>query len=149
MVGRWNFLLGWPIFRGYVSFREGMSFWICSATRYNPWKSETDTLSQLENDHISVRTAALNPGIINPSEWLAMEKQLPFWELTYPVKRQLWRWFYFPVVGYVRSLEGILLRRFFISSSASGRLVIDVCGLLLLVDISKVIQSLCNHWFLG
>ncbi len=25
MVGRWNFLLGWPICRGYVSFREGSS----------------------------------------------------------------------------------------------------------------------------
>ena len=25
MVGRWNFLSGWPIFRGYVSFMEGRS----------------------------------------------------------------------------------------------------------------------------
>ena len=122
-----------------------MSFWICSATRYNPWKSETNALSQLENYHISVRTAALNPGIINPSEWLAMEKQLPFWELTYPVKGNFEDDVPFPVVGYVSSLEGILLRRFFISSSASGRLVIDVCGVLLLVDISKVIQSLSNQ----
>ena len=27
MVGRWNFLLGWPNFRGYVSFREGKCRW--------------------------------------------------------------------------------------------------------------------------
>ena len=27
MVGRWNFLLG-PIFEGYISFREGISWWI-------------------------------------------------------------------------------------------------------------------------
>ena len=26
MVGRWNSLFGWPIFRGHVSFREGTMF---------------------------------------------------------------------------------------------------------------------------
>ena len=29
MVGRWHFLLEWPIFKGYVSFREGNLFTTC------------------------------------------------------------------------------------------------------------------------
>ena len=34
---------------------------------------------------------------------------LPSWKLTYPIPRPFWRWFPFPKVGYVRSLEGIYL----------------------------------------
>ena len=32
---------------------------------------------------------------------------LPSWELTYPHPRYVWRWFSFPQVGYVSSMEGM------------------------------------------
>ena len=35
--------------------------------------------------------------------------ELPSWELTYPLLKAFWRWFPFPQVGYVSSLEGIYL----------------------------------------
>ena len=36
---------------------------------------------------------------------------LPSRELTYPIKNHVWRWFSFPKVGYVNSLEGICFQK--------------------------------------